>query len=91
MKNIVKKNSQIKKMRKISGMSQEDVATICGCSRSYIAQLERGEKKLKSARENIRVGLDEIYTYTKFYKKTSKKGLIFILKRIINKLFHAKP
>jgi len=36
----------IRKARKSTGFSQEDFAELCGVHRTYMGQLERGEKNL---------------------------------------------
>lgn len=98
---MIKTGADIKRLRELSGITQKELAKRCFCSREYISSLERGERDLKKANEEIRKWLNleyEIITkkieikrcFKKICKEKRKKGLIFILKRIINKLFRVK-
>lgn len=92
-KHMIKKGSDIKRLRELLEMTQKELAKRCFCSREYISSLERGERDLKKANEKIRKWLDieyQIALEIKNCNKKRKKGLIFILKRIINKLFRVK-
>lgn len=40
--------SQIRKIRKTLGLTQEGMAEIAGCTAQYIGQLERGERRIKT-------------------------------------------
>lgn len=89
----IKTGKDIKRLRETLGMTQKELAKRCSCSESYIGQIERGVKDLKKANEKIRKWLDIEYQVAieiKNCNKKRKKGLIFILKRIINKLFRVK-
>ena len=97
----IKTGKDIKRLRELSGITQKELAKRCFCSESYIGQLERGVKDLKKANEEIRKWLDLEYQiitdkieikqcFKKLCEEKRKKGLIFILKRIINKLFRVK-
>lgn len=98
---MIKTGADIKRLRELSGITQKELAKLCFCSESYIGQLERGAKDLKKANEEIRKWLDIEYQITtdkieinkclnKICEEKRKKGLIFILKRTINKLFRVK-
>lgn len=92
-KHMIKKGSDIKRLRELLEMTQKELAKRCFCSREYISSLERGERDLKKANKKIRKCLDieyQIALEIKNCKKKRKKGLIFIFKRIINKLFRVK-
>ena len=89
----IKIGNFISSLRKEKQMTQKELARRCFCSREYISSLERGERDLKKANEKIRKCLDleyQIALEIKNCKKKRKKGLIFIFKRIINKLFRVK-
>lgn len=53
----------ISKMRKSLGISQKEVATVCGVSQSYIARLEKGD--INPTYENIRKIYNYLQTHTK--------------------------
>ena len=97
----IKTGKDIKRLRELSGITQKELAKRCFCSESYIGQLERGVKDLKKANKELRKWLDLEYQiitdkieikqcFKKLHEEKQKKGLIFILKRIINKLFRVK-
>lgn len=54
---VVAKN--IRRFRKANGLSQEQLADICGLHRTYIGSVERGERNLTlNSLERIAVGLN---------------------------------
>lgn len=53
----------ISKMRKSLGISQKEMATVCGVSQSYIARLEKGD--INPTYENVRKIYNYLQTHTK--------------------------
>ncbi len=53
----------ISKMRKSLGISQKEMATVCGVSQSYIARLEKGD--INPTYENIRKIYNYLQTHTR--------------------------
>lgn len=61
----VAKDSPIKTIRKYRGMTQDDLANVCGLSRPYLTEIETGRKEgsirsLKSIAKALNVPLERL-------------------------------
>jgi transcriptional regulator with XRE-family HTH domain len=72
----------LKKWRKITGLSQEKLAEKCGTAHSYIRQLESGKGHPSFALIGKLADALQIEPYQLFYDETAKKGQTARAKRV---------
>lgn len=78
---VTRLGERIRRLRKLKGMSQEQLAEIAGIHTNYVGQVERGEKNLtidtlQKIVEGLGVTLEELFRYVDPMKKKDALSLI---------------